>query len=216
MRNIVRDLPVAVTLTYPRGFPHDGKIVKGHLFLFLQFLRNRNIEYFWVKEFQVNRIDGVAPHFHILISKPLLKDLLSRKWFNIVASGDVRHLNAGTRIEFVRNQGGLVNYMMKTYLQKNLRKEVPDDYISVGRFWGYSRSIIRKFIEDIGFYDLKGRIVETSKDIYWEKCFLRSMRRWYIKKIKLEKWKYCPGWLVNIVKDVRGVRHVWDGACFYT
>lgn len=41
-----------VTLTYPEYYPCDGKMTKGHLNAFLQYLRRKKIKYTWVLEFQ--------------------------------------------------------------------------------------------------------------------------------------------------------------------
>lgn len=121
-----------VTLTYPGEFPWDGRLVKTHLSRMLKWLQRQGVEhYLWCLEFQKRG----APHFHIIVDYFVEKDLVSAQWYKIVGSGDERHLRAGTKCETVRSRGGLCHYM-KQYIRKQGQKEVPEEYLSVGRFWG--------------------------------------------------------------------------------
>lgn len=127
-----------ITLTYPGEFETDGKEVKKHLGKFLSWMRGREmgVQYLWFLEFQKRG----APHFHILVDRAFDKNRVSAIWYKHVASGDKRHLAAGTRVERIRKQDGARRYVVK-YAQKMKQKEVPDAYQNVGRFWGNSAGV---------------------------------------------------------------------------
>lgn len=128
-----------ITLTYPSEYPLDGKVCKKQLNVILQWLRRRKIEsYLWFLEFQKRG----APHFHILIEGGEFIDRvdLAERWFHIVGSGDIKHLNAGTRIEAGRTKRGLHKYAVK-YASKIHQKNVPVEFGNVGRLWGCSYSV---------------------------------------------------------------------------
>jgi len=131
-----------VTLTYPNEYPHDGALVKYHLKRFLQEIRRAAISSgrkdsyssFWFLEFQ----ERGAPHFHVLTTEFIRKDELAQLWYGIVASGDEKHLKAGTSVEKLRlGRKGMISYAKK-YALKSCQKVVPDHYQNVGRFWGVS------------------------------------------------------------------------------
>ncbi len=150
-----------ITLTYPGKFPCDGKLVKRHFKEIMKSLRRflGKFSYLWFLEFQQRG----APHFHIFCSvalpeplQPLSRrsgrvrkvvqihrpwqDWLSGRWFDIVGSGDMRHLRAGCSWEKVEKSDGCARYVAKE-CYKTFQKVVPENYQSVGRFWGTSRDI---------------------------------------------------------------------------
>lgn len=127
-----------ITLTYPREFESDGKVVKGHLNKFLTWARRAKpgIEYLWFLEFQKRG----APHFHILVDCPLDRQKVSERWFHHVNSGDELHIKAGTNVERIRTQDGARRYVVK-YSMKMQQKKVPKAYRNVGRFWGHSKGV---------------------------------------------------------------------------
>lgn len=141
LRECLADYRQMVTLTYPGFYETNGRAVKEHLKRFLQELRREYIRQhsddglhssFWFLEFQFRG----APHFHIFTTWSPNKDWVSRTWYRIVGSDDIRHLHAGTRVEFLRaGRRGTISYASK-YAQKQEQKEVPENYDSVGRFWG--------------------------------------------------------------------------------
>lgn len=141
------DLVTLVTLTYPREYPCDGKIVKQHLNAFLTWARKHNpgLSYLWFLEFQKRG----APHIHLMLSCELPRKATERieayreiaqRWYAIVDSKDIRHLKAGTRTERVRSQDGARHYAVK-YTSKMRQKVVPAGFENVGRFWGCSRDV---------------------------------------------------------------------------
>jgi hypothetical protein len=151
-----------VTLTYPKKFPCDGHLVKAHLQILLKRLDRKipGILHFWFLEFQRRE----APHFHIFLDNefpaPLgemrrrgkageiktvqtnwpLQDWLAQTWFEIVGSGDPRHLRAGTAWEVLEKANGFRHYMAKE-CHKPHQKWVPKKYQNVGRFWGCSKGV---------------------------------------------------------------------------
>ncbi|MEN6535739.1 MAG: hypothetical protein ABFD89_18895 [Bryobacteraceae bacterium] len=131
-----------LTLTYPCGFPSDGRTVKRHLRSFVERCRRMlgaaapTESLFWFLEFQARG----APHFHLFTTFSIDKGVVARWWYEIVGSDDERHLRAGTRIERLRSgKDGVVAYANK-YAAKSEQKEVPPEYTSVGRFWGVAMS----------------------------------------------------------------------------
>ena len=120
-----------ITLTYPREFSSDGKEVKHHLELMREWFRYRGVSAFWFLEFQARG----APHFHLFTDNPVEAKELSRKWYEVVGSGDEKHLRAGTQIQRIRKPHAIAAYAAK-YATKKEQKEVPQGYSNVGRFWG--------------------------------------------------------------------------------
>lgn len=141
LRECMAEYDQMVTLTYPGFFPSNGKIVKEHLRRFLQEIRREYVRThnddgkhssFWFLEFQGRG----APHFHIFTTWTPNKDWVARTWYRIVDSEDERHLQAGTRVEFLRKgRAATIKYASK-YAIKQEQKEVPNEYQNVGRFWG--------------------------------------------------------------------------------
>ena len=131
-----------LTLTYPREFPSDGRTVKRNLNQLLTELRKRvpGVAYLWFLEFQRRG----APHVHLLIRglrvHKATQRWVSDAWYRICATGDERHLRAGTRLERIRKPMGARNYAVK-YAFKMKQKVVPPGYRNVGRFWGCSKGV---------------------------------------------------------------------------
>lgn len=174
-----------IDLTYPRDFPSDGAKVRRDRDVFLKRLRRRvrGLAYLWVLEFQVRG----APHIHVCVAGPgvgrLVRSaafyaLVARWWFEIVGSGDVRHLHAGTRVSVVRSSQGVAHYLAK-YLRKCSQKEVPDGYVNVGRFWGASRGLVQVVLR------VAGSVLELAGLV---RCLARKrqadIRAWYGRKVR--------------------------------
>lgn len=128
---------VFVTLTYPGEFSPDWRRWKRDLDAFLRRLERKRPEsgVIWKLEPQTRG----APHFHLLVfgaSYSLLRWWAARAWFEVVGSGDERHLRAGTRVERLRSARGARAYAAK-YLGK-LPDALPSgvDWEAVGRWWG--------------------------------------------------------------------------------
>lgn len=150
-----------VTVSYPREFPCDGKLVKKHLHALLAALRRKcgALEYLWFLEFQRRG----APHLHLFLDHALPEPLaemnraagrvrkvcrvnwqsqnwLSDRWFRIVNSGDPRHLRAGAAWEVIEKPDGAARYVAKESY-KTFQKVVPPAFQNVGRFWGCSGNV---------------------------------------------------------------------------
>jgi hypothetical protein len=127
-------LPTLVTLTYPSTWPKSPRMWKEQLDNFRSRLVRRygKIPAVWRLEYQRRG----APHFHVLIFAELKTDdlipFVSRSWYEVVGSGDEKHLAAGTRCERVRSWRGVVSYAAK-YLGEPERLRL--DQEPPGRFW---------------------------------------------------------------------------------
>lgn len=131
--------PAFVTLTYPDDIP-DTKKAKRDIDAFgKRFLREYPEGCFIWRVEEVRRKSGVnagefAPHFHALVYGPALVPLrkfCSRAWYDVVGSGDVKHLNAGTSVDRVHSFGGIMRYV-----SKYIAKEDVGGGVWTGRVWG--------------------------------------------------------------------------------
>jgi len=128
-------LPLFVTLTYPATWPDEPAVWKRHLDSFLKRLDRKftRCAAIWKLEFQRRG----APHFHLMVFGPGWIDAkwCARAWYQIVGSGDERHLMAGTQVARVKSWRGVM-----FYAAKYLGKVVGDACAGmVGRFWGVHR-----------------------------------------------------------------------------
>jgi hypothetical protein len=176
VRNSEEHLKVFITLTYPGEFPCDGRQTKKHLNAFLQFLRRKGIKFIWVLEFQ----ERGAPHYHVIASDCIPKTELAERWYNIVGSGDEKHLRAGTQIDFIKSKEQLYGYL-SNYVKKLEQKTPPAGFENVGRFWGASRGIVACLaFKKVGHYFDLARSTKYLRR--WRKAHLRQFGiRW--------KWK---------------------------
>lgn len=196
LEDMIENLSWFNVLTYPENFPVDGRIVKKHNHALIQWLKRQGVnDYFWGIEFQKRG----AVHINVLTDIELNKEKLSRAWFKIVRSGDPKHLRAGTRIEMIRDKNEVTTYLVG-YCHKKEQKEVPAEFINIGRFWGCNRKIDPKGIYTFNFRSwsqLQSFILPITQ--YYE----GKMNEWSKKKEKAYTWQY------------RGVGFVmWDGKDF--
>lgn len=159
------DAAYIVTLTYPKDWPSDGKEVKRHLECIKMWFKRHGVSAFWFLEFQKRG----APHFHLFTDKPVSKEDLSKKWYQVVGSGDEKHLKAGTQIQRIRKPHAVAAYAAK-YATKKEQKEVPEGYSNVGRFWGgwgIYRTIKATISDGEQFYDpTKLQVSQNSEALY--------------------------------------------------
>jgi len=128
-----------LTLTYPDHFPRDAARWKRDLDVFLKRAKRRYPKSVWIWRLEWKaRLSGenkgeIAPHFHLLglgISRLSLR-WLSEGWYEVVGSGDLRHLGAGTQAQRIRSRRGIMYYASK-YMGK-----VAESYEGwTGRCWG--------------------------------------------------------------------------------
>jgi hypothetical protein len=135
-------VPTFVTLTYPAVYSSDPTEWKRHLKVFWQRMKRKfpTACFFWRLEFQKRG----APHFHLLVWGVDYKSLLSwvpSAWYEVVASGDEKHLRAGTRVERLRSFRSALRYASKELAKVD--QASADGYHGVGRWWGvYGRGLI--------------------------------------------------------------------------
>jgi hypothetical protein len=128
--------PIFATLTYPAEFPLDGETFKRHFKIFSQrFLRAFPFAGFhWKLEFQKRG----APHFHPIfwnLNCQFLSELrmwLALNWFEVVGSGDGKHLVAGTSADLINSQFGIMRYVSGYVSDADQTKPG----FKVGRYWG--------------------------------------------------------------------------------
>jgi hypothetical protein len=135
------DGAMMVGLTYPLEFPdpESHEVYKGHLrALKARFQREFPLGSFvWKLEFQKRG----AAHYHLIVfglgegpaALQSWKDWVDRAWYEVVGSGDEKHLAAGVNSKWVESVGGAVGYLVK-YLGKDDQTR-PGDF--TGRYWGY-------------------------------------------------------------------------------
>lgn len=124
-----------LTLTYrSENAPRDGAQVKRDLKTFAQAMRRagyvggeREGAALWFLEFTA----AGAPHVHVLVTEWLSIPWVSETWARITGGNRA----ACTRVEALRRPRAGAMYARK-YAQKQEQKEVPADFLSVGRFWG--------------------------------------------------------------------------------
>lgn len=122
-------LPIFVTLTYPAEYPSAAES-KSHLYALWERAKREFGCRIW-SIWKIERQNRGAPHFHILMFcvDYLPMEWLSANWYEVVGSGDKKHLAAGTRVERIRSQNGAIYYASK-YFAKT------DDAAGLGRVWG--------------------------------------------------------------------------------
>lgn len=129
--------PLFFTLTYPGDWPRDPRVWKKHLKAFRERMKRRYGKFpaVWRLEYQRRG----APHFHLLVfldvPRSTLREFVSTGWYGVVASGDEKHLKAGTQVVKVDSWRGIRSYAAK-YLGK-IEQQALDPDQPAGRYWGY-------------------------------------------------------------------------------
>lgn len=131
------EVPIFITLTYPGVWPSSPTEWKKHLHNWRRELFRRFPDSSMIWKLEPQRRG--APHFHVFlfglrVITPDFRDFVSASWYKAVGSGDLRHLRAGTRVEYLRSVQGAFSYAAKYF-----GKIVSDDdgvWGRPGRFWG--------------------------------------------------------------------------------
>ncbi len=188
------------TLTYPAAFPWDYREFKAHLAKF----GKRFVYYFpngafhWKLEFQKRD----APHFHpIFWNVPVgtgkemqrFRAWVAENWYEVVGSGDVRHLRAGTSVELMRSQMAIMRYCAG-YLSDTDQTRPGQ---SVGRYWG----VVGR--EKIPYG--KPVEVELSDDEY--QLILRTARRWMRSCNRVRRIKHAEKFAPHMTNDYLSGRY---------
>lgn len=123
-----------ITLTYPAAYPEPQE-AKRQLPAFIKRIRRRWPQacVIWRMEFQ----ERGAPHFHLLVLgvRFIPHQAVAEWWYEVVGSGDARHLNAGTEVRRVRSAKHAIWYIAK-YMAKDDQSGQFNEDRDVGRFWG--------------------------------------------------------------------------------
>jgi hypothetical protein len=123
---------ILITLTYPESWPGESADWKGHFKAWWKRFQRRfpGVSAAWKLEFQ----ERGAPHFHVLVVGVSFvpMDWIASSWYEVVRSGDPRHLVAGTEVHRVRRKRHALAYISK-YLGK-VDQTCGADY--PGRYWG--------------------------------------------------------------------------------
>jgi hypothetical protein len=161
-----------VTLTYPGSFSPYWQDWKADLRAFLERFKRRypGVALFWRLEFQQRG----APHFHLLVFglEQVSIEWLSQAWYEVVGSGDHRHLQAGTQVQRVKSWRMACYYLAK-YVAKVEAVSEP-----TGRIWGVvNRSallvrVVEVVLSPAQFYRLR-RVLRS-----WLER-VRGRRLWY-------------------------------------
>jgi hypothetical protein len=162
---------IFVTLTYPSEWPADWQVWKRHLSTFLKRLRRLSprAAVVWRQEFQKRG----APHYHLIVFNVgyLSHTWVAKAWYDVVGSGDPRHLAAGVEVRRVRSFRAAIGYASK-YLAKVSVEECAAGGSETGRMWGV-----------FGREFLPVQMVQVVLD--WAQFYgmRRLMRRWLEGKL---------------------------------
>ncbi len=131
--------PLFISLTYPNEFPLDAATFKGHLRAIGERLRRSfpHAGFHWKLEFQKRG----AAHFHLIgwnlpsdrEQLRVLREWFAFAWYEVVGSGVWKHFCAGTSVEVIRSQFGIMRYV-GPYVAKD-DQSMPG--AKVGRYWGH-------------------------------------------------------------------------------
>lgn len=127
-----------ITLTYPAEYPRDWQVYKAHLRAFRARLERKfgKVRTVWRLEYQKRG----APHYHLLLlDAPFIdKTWVSEAWYEIVASRDEKHLQAGTNVVNIDAKQGsaLVASYIGKYVSKPGMEVEPNERSKTGRHWG--------------------------------------------------------------------------------
>lgn len=124
-----------VTLTYPGEYSRAADTWKRDLDAFLKRLVRQHPSCFLWWKLEPQRRG--APHFHLLVygAAALDPQWVSRAWFEVVGSGDARHLRAGTNVQEMVSQRASMAYAAK-YVAKVVAPDAGETWSFPGRWWG--------------------------------------------------------------------------------
>ena len=209
MAMLVRSvLPLFVTLTYPLEYSTDYAQWKKDLDTWCKRLHRRYPDAGLIWRLEAQRRG--APHFHLLIFgvelTPVIRQWIAQSWFEVVGSGDEKHLKHGADAQMVRSSRGVRSYVGK-YIAKVQSPPMPDcecsepgtthspiDWSKVGRWWGvrYTHNLpwSEEFIADGITYReaavfmrylrryLKGQGVRVNGSLRGMMVYVNEPKRW--------------------------------------
>lgn len=171
-----------ICLTYPATWPRDGRTVKRHLDTFGKRCRRISACFAWALEYQSRG----APHFHLLARFPdgwnegKVRGWVALNWFEVVGSGDDKHLRAGTSAELVKNSE-CAGWYISHYLGKEYQKTIPEGVTLPGRMWGM-----------IGIKTPKPQTLRFQPESREGIQLVRLTRRWAASDYAFrQRWRCC-------------------------
>lgn len=181
-----------ITLTYPEEFPMNGLEVRRHRLAILRKMKRYGMkEYTWSLEFQ----ERGAPHIHILLDAWIGKKKLKNAWYEIVGSGDLKHLEIGAMIAQIGDIT-LTRMYIASYARKKDQKQVPAGYENVGKFWGSNRSVKPSEIITTEYETEKQLMRENRNLTRWRKAKKREVGL-AINSLRPERQKSYKAWKVR-------------------
>lgn len=127
-------VPIFVTLTYGKEWPHDPRVWEVHRTTWFKRLAYLHPSYSAVWRLEPQKRG--APHYHLLLYGGFLDwKWLARSWAECTGDTSPEHLAAGTKVEKLRSAKGAAFYASK-YMAKSVLEELPDYWSRPGRWWG--------------------------------------------------------------------------------
>ena len=185
--------PLFWTATYPGEYSPDPKVWKNDLHKFSKRLKREFPGMYGTWRLEPQKRG--APHFYgFLWGCPGLETMegkrwFSKAWFEVVASGDERHLRAGTGIEVALDIKSSIFYMAKyqTKTEKGGYKQSFD--YEVGRYWGvWNRAKLQIIKEE---FELDQKLFFKVKRVLrkrLEHCLTKNKYREVIKGKQSGLW----------------------------
>ena len=197
---------VMVTLTYPEVWEADYRKWKRDLVTFLKRVKRRfpMCWFIWKLEFQKRG----APHFHLLgsfgkdvVVDKEIKKWISQAWYEVVNSGDEKHLRAGTNVKVLGSKKEVIIYVCKYISKEDMPRNREGKPIKVGRWWGKVGNVPGRCIVAVRFnvseYTMIKRLVKR-----WVKANARkAMEKGKRRVFGFYKWLkrfYKANWYVYI------------------
>ena len=176
-----------ITLTYPSEFSPDSREWKRDLDALAKRI-SRRFPRAWLA-WKLEPQKRGAPHYHLIgdmgqsfqnekqkeVYVLFLREWFACAWFEIVGSGDEKHLRAGTQVDIV---AGNERTRLRKYVSKYVGKTVEENQSQIpgwalpGRFWGV---IGRKNLPEV-------EVLFTDLTVSEQYVLRRIMRKW-VKKI---------------------------------
>lgn len=157
-------------LSYHDDFPLDGRQVKADLDRFEYLVKKhfgRETHMLWALEFQKRG----APHIHFFSDIEATREnrlTLTILWICKVLgyspeTPGFRVHNHAKNFQGWKMRSG--QYLVKEYIEKMEQKDVPENFLNVGRFWGHSRNMKPKY-----------EVLSLTDNPLWNDCLKRAIR----------------------------------------
>jgi hypothetical protein len=190
-RNSGHYIKSQICLTYHRNSPKDGKTFKKHLNNYLTKIRQSysGVYYLWCLEFQKNG----HPHAHLFLSLDVNEEnrtILAKKWNETIEETDENYRFTAHPKNFFKWDMKSGKYLAKEYVAKADQKDVPEEYLNVGRFWGCSRNMIPKrkatLMPDYNLNSFSYKKARRAVMKYYEKKIQKYIQKKTGKKKKIK------------------------------